>query len=80
MKSSRKLEQTASARCVLLLNGQALLDARKCSEKSGSCAQTKLAYWYLSSGLIYLKIAVTNQFGGLFCNVALNFVEDECYY
>lgn len=64
----------------MLLNGHALLDARKYSEKSGSCAQSKLTYWYLSSGLIYLKTVVMNQSGGLFCDVIFNFVEHECYY
>lgn len=38
----------ASVSCILLPDGQALLDFQKCSEKPGSCAQSKLAYWYFS--------------------------------
>lgn len=79
-----KIRQQAEAdlgavSCILLPSSQALLDFQKHSEKPGSCAQSKLAYWYFNSGLIYLTNVTVNQRGGLLCDMAYNFVEYESY-
>lgn len=72
-------DDLASVSCILLPSSQALLDFQKYSEKPGSCAQSKLAYCYFSSGLIYFINVTMNQCGGLLCDVAFNFVEYESY-
>jgi len=63
---------SAPVSCILLPDGQALLHGQKYSEKPGSSAQSKLAYWCLSSGLIHLKNVILNQSGVLFCDVAFH--------